>query len=760
MFSVWAKLLRITDAKTYEQMRQLFHEKYHARIKLLVKLMSGEQLTREEQLDAGIEDEDAAAELAEEQENDDSWNDALCSYAKALDAELEQEAAAFHAAPAASPVAIASTSRHTPHVVRQEHSVNVQSWLHNMVLPSGKSALKAYPIKNLSNPYIFGVETDPKDGAVYLYNRHMAPQQQRVDVLEEASQGVVAKFIAKTGVYTARCLLFRAEDRAATLQSAPVLNPPEIIECEQLRATIDAYQKQSKLSPAERAEWDELLGNFERAQEELSRNCAKCAQLMKTINDIGAVSNKKDMSAAEATIEKQKLRARNQARTALSEHLQEPHASADKPLPDFLGKWVKRVEQQIHPSYIERGTQIPANYRTMGYHSHPSALCNDGRSAKDNPDNILFETDGRVDHSCMAEHGLPAFGQYVLARCANRKEPLGLGIIHHVLGVGETPKWTQTNPAGLRKNEFDAKYSAVTGAASTDADADAGNAIDEGDAADAEANETAAAACAASAAAADEAAPFRNVASAAAASEEPRPAAEKEMFQHTHRLDKGRSSANLRQLPNLIVEWFNHGRNHVSRLRLNDEAWWAQRFEQQAQADAAESANTQQQTKRKPLAPGWVVEQYRSIDFQRMDKAADRRYCFVEGSDLIMWKPLLGDFLTQAKKLRANVFGKAYFDLTERKAPATAAIRKSAVAEDSPPAGAPAMQQPARAAKSAKRCAAADIEQPLSPESDAESECSSPQRPSVPGKRSGQPPQKRQRKSPAPKARLVLTSEQ
>jgi hypothetical protein len=239
MFSVWAKLLCITDCKTYEQMRRLFHEKYHSRVRLLIKLMTGAELSAEEAADAGIADSQERQELAEDlaaeqDENPDQWNLAALRYAEQLEADLQRDAIA--AAPSSSAAAPAmpsageqrsssSAAFHTPHVVRQTHSFNMRSFFESMTLPSGKNVVQERPMTGQGTPHVFGIEAD-KDGNVWLYNKHLAKST------EKSQRGERHLFLnRKTGDYSSRCLLFRADDAAHTIKEPPVNPPTAAVEC-------------------------------------------------------------------------------------------------------------------------------------------------------------------------------------------------------------------------------------------------------------------------------------------------------------------------------------------------------------------------------------------------------------------------------------------------------------------------------------------------------------------------------------------------
>jgi hypothetical protein len=653
MFSVWAKLLCITDCKTYEQMRRLFHEKYHSRVRLLIKLMTGAELSAEEAKDAGIADAQQAQELAEDlaaeqAANPDQWSSAALRYAEQLDEDLS---ASFQSAAAGQ-----ASEFHTPHVVRQMHSFNIKSWLEGMTLPSGRSVVEENPMKGQGTPHVFGIEADA-DGCVWLYNKHL------IKSTDKSQRGERHQFLnRKTGDYTSRCLLFREADRLYTTAEPP-LNPPELIEVKELRSTIAAYTRQGKLDAEEQAEWTELLDSFEAAQTRLAANCAQCAGFMAQLNAIGTVSNKKDMSAAERAEQKAKQRLRTQARTALEDHLrEEPHTDFAGEHA-FLGKWLQRVKRHIRPGYIERGVQNPPEYRSADYHVHPPTLCTDGRAG--NRDNLLFETDERMDAEYLLHHGPPQLSHYVLARCADSREPFGFGQIHHVFASGAVPAFVRdpAKEAGLTLQKLE-DYLAQSEAA-------------------------------AGGAAGESREPAVEVEPAAEEMELNDPSADL-LQQQLDKHSKGRVAVDMRAIPNVMVEWYNHPSSDVVKFHLLDDQWWAAQAALQEDAAGVGSESA-------PPARAWVVDMFKEIRFQQQS-ARDRRVVFVKGSELLGWHNDRKHFLKVDNALRAPIFKKLRHDLTEQvAAPARASRRQgiaAAAAQSSPAAAqreesdvAPAAQQ-------------------------------------------------------------------
>ena len=688
MFSVWAKLLCITDCKTYEQMRRLFHERYHSRVRLLIKLMKGAELSAEEAKDAGVSNaqqrEELVEELAAEQAaNPDQWNQAALHYTEQLEADLQRDAAAAVASSAGEQRSSPSAF-HTPHVVRQTHSFNMKSFFESMTLPSGQSVLRERPMAGQTTPHVFGIETD-KQGDVWLYNKHLAKST------EKSQRGERHLFLnCKTGDYTSRCLLFRAEDAASTIKEPPVNPPVAAVEVQQLRETISAYAKQGKLTSAEQEEWKQQLDAFAAAQQRLLDSCAECASLTKTLKDIGVVSHKKDLSEEDKLKQREKGRQRKQAQTQLDEHLRDvPHLGEQLQGSTLLGKWLQRVKLHIRPGYIERGVQDPPEYRTADYHVHPPALCTDGRSAEENPHNALFETDGRLDADYLLQQGPPQATFFALARCADAHEPFGFGIIHHVFAPGEVQPAFVNDPtkvAGLSLREWELYLQSARAAA-----------------------------------------PLREPEEEMVVDDASGDLLQRQLDKHA----KGRRTVDMRAIPNVMMEWYNYPSTDVEKLRLLDAAWWAA----QEELHAAGAAALRVRPESAPPARAWVVDMYKEIRFEQQ-QPRHRRLVFVQGSQLVGWHVDRRHFLRATKVLRADVFKKLRHDLTEQGRPAQAGGRRrqganaAAAAQSSPatvatPSPSPARQRQVAARLIRKRPRASSSENEEVESSSDSSSCSS-----------------------------------
>ena len=190
MFSVWARMLRIYNAETYEKMRDLFRERYHSRIDGLVALMRG----REEAL-AALTKEEREAWQDEIREAGADWSHEQADILADFSAFVKQ-----HNLP-------------RPNIIHQTVTIDVAGWLCKAV-----AAKQPPPLHGISNAYKFGVEKD-KHGNVYLFNSQFANS---TEVATGPAQHNCRD--QKTGHYSTRALLYSASDPGLSTDSYRV--PP------------------------------------------------------------------------------------------------------------------------------------------------------------------------------------------------------------------------------------------------------------------------------------------------------------------------------------------------------------------------------------------------------------------------------------------------------------------------------------------------------------------------------------------------------
>lgn len=398
MFSVWAKLLRIHDAETYEKMRKLFHEKYHARIKSLVAIMTGD-LTADEIKEAGL-NVDAAADAVQEER----LADGAAEWSPAAAAKLQEFAQD-----------VCKDTGMNPEITLQTLSVNVQSWL---AQANGASKDPDRALKNISVPHVFAVEKDKDSGDVYLYNKFL------VDSTDHSHRGEQHHYMQQvSGSYTSRALLYRADE---LIQCDPSRHPPLKIHTDELRGTVDALRNQNGMTSGESEEFLTMLQGFDDAQTNISTACYECSNLVQTLTDIGTVKRGRNASKDELAAAKEKEKERQAANKQLGQHLVDPAFKAAHSalvVDQWWTKWLVRVRDHIQPAFIKRGVIFDPRHKELPYHIHPLGLVSNGAEPP------LFEADKRVDLSWLQTHGAPQIDDIAIIRGDEPRSPVWIGKI-------------------------------------------------------------------------------------------------------------------------------------------------------------------------------------------------------------------------------------------------------------------------------------------------------------------------------------------
>jgi hypothetical protein len=401
MFSVWAKILRIHDCETYEQMRKLFREKYHSRIMGLVAMMRGAKRGDAAMAGAAADcDPEALDEVLQARDDGDlEWGEAAAS-------KLEQFAEDVH-----SELGI------EPEIILQTVNVNIRQWTEQLQVECKRS----FALPFISTPHVFAIEKDPVTGDVFLYNKFLSQSHTASHSGEQHSY-----LNQLTGSYTTRALLYKEADRAQ-LNFDPWQHPAQRVDTKTLKHTFDAFSAQSAVTPDQRRELDAVLGGFDSAIQKQARSCDTCRAHVARLADIGVVSNKKDATADELAASKVKGRERTQEQTALRAHLKdrafdEQHSQLR--CQGWLTKWWRRVESSITPSFIARGAITDPSLKDLPYHAHPLNLC----SGVDEPK--VFAAQERVDLNWLVTHTAPSVGQLVMiVRTDVPREPFWIGKI-------------------------------------------------------------------------------------------------------------------------------------------------------------------------------------------------------------------------------------------------------------------------------------------------------------------------------------------
>jgi hypothetical protein len=443
MFSVWARILRVNNAATYEAMRTLFREKYHSKIQGLVALMRGGK--------RGDPDIEAAAVALSDQTVDDAiearaTEDDDVSVNMLAAAELERFASELKLDQGVKPV-----------ITLQTFNVNIKAWLARAKQPRANEqpgggdelpGADEQSLKNVHVPHVYGVEKD-EAGDVWLYNKFLVHSDKVAD------DGVTHHYPKqKTGSYSTRILLHKASN-AACFNFDPDIWPARPVNAESLKLTFNAFELNKSITEQEKTRLVRVLEMFKRRQRKQLSKCATCKELLKRVHDIGVVSRRPTGTEAEKAEAAAKSTKRTQAQKALEAHLEEPHATLHKKTNGWFTQWTTVRAPLIGASYVERGIVLAAELRDIPYHIHPRHLC-EGKGEKP-----VMEAHGRVDLRCLTQRGPPQKDQLIVVRAAAVNEAFWIGRIVSIAG-----RLTRCPPqplapnfwGGVLENELDAKY--------------------------------------------------------------------------------------------------------------------------------------------------------------------------------------------------------------------------------------------------------------------------------------------------------------
>jgi hypothetical protein len=407
MFSVWAKILRINDANTYEQMRKLFREKYHSKIHALLEIMKGAgKSAAAAAAFKGAAHAEAATEAAKEaiHEEPQLWDAAA---AKKLE-EFSKEV-------------FADTSIQ-PEIVQQIFSVNVAAWMDSNVSLKELNT-KDRELQGLAGGHNFQISKDKATGDVYLYSKYLVDSETR------STRGEVHRHLnLETGGYTSSAVLWRADE---LFLHDPIRMPPLRVATEKYRDTARTFLQEHAMSPTEHDEFNAHLKQFDAAQDRMANECSTCAQYTKAFAAIGVISRKKNATKEQLDAARDKETERRKLHTAMTAHTLDAAFAAQHEmhiLHNWWRKWVHRVKESILPSWIERGiVPDPANVG-LAYHTHPRVLPVYAGEAP------AIDEISRVDVSWLRDHGLPEVGHLVITRTTNPREPFWIGRIVREVG--------------------------------------------------------------------------------------------------------------------------------------------------------------------------------------------------------------------------------------------------------------------------------------------------------------------------------------
>lgn len=664
MFSVWAKMLRITDCATFSQMQKLFSEKYRSRILSLVNLIRGQMPIP----DSGFEPdaEDTVREAQADPADPSSWSSSAADALEAFANELQDD------------IGMAPT------IVLQTFSADIKRWLAEIddaKRQQDPASVKRTKLEHLANAHVFSIHRDAETGEVWLYNKFMASSTRH------SHSGEQHHYCGEiTGDYSTRTLLWCPGDASAAIAgSDPARCVAPQVDTSTIRDTFQAFRAMDCLTDAEHAELNATLKNMGDVHTENATACATCAEFIKALADIGVISQKKSATEAEKKATNKKTNARKTAQNGLAKHLKDPGFAVEHAhlrCTGWFTKWITRVEEHIRPGYEKRGIRLPQKYVDLPYHIHPAVLCS-GPSEK-----AVKPSTARVDLGWLANNGPPKKGDVIVLRRTDPREPFMIGQIvefvleranqYHHEQTSETPAPAaaaasscqpaaatvapnSTRRSSARNTRSDVSYEDPDRSESEeDPETDASDQSDQADEDfDASASDDSdqpyvalhrssivpAAASPASAAAS-------SPASAASASQHRSGAAPE--FGVQHRTDRRRTNLLLEDLPSVRVHWYDVAAKDMPKLHLRettqDNEWWD---------DQHTANNTTAGDDDNP--PEWVVNLYKPITFLKKPTADDDQ---VYGpATFILWGRK-DKIFTQKGVLLAAVFDKIRVDLT------------------------------------------------------------------------------------------------
>ena len=408
LFSIWARMLRIHNAETYEKMRDIFRERYISRIQGLVALMKKRKGEREAAAAAAASVELTAEEmkLFEEHQEGASAAEWHTEAGKILDNFTNFVKGSY------------TESELSPHIELQSVSVDVQGWL------TRSMECKLPELPNLDRPHHFGIEKD-ENGDVWLYNKFLA------NSTEITGDGVRHNHRVKaTGCWTSRAKLYSKGDE---LLADPFRIPPIGIDTKSLRDTVRKYVQQSAMTHDEADQFTQMLARLDDAQAKQRELCATCAELCAAYSGFGTIHQPRKAGEEEKRSAAKKHTAKDKAWREMLAHLYDPAFAdahhAGQRHEGWWTKWLQRAHDHIQPAYVLRGFVPDPQVLRTPYHAHPQRLVTNGDELP------CMEAPGRVDGAWLIKHGVPRPGQMAIIRSDTVKEPFYVGVIRAVQGL-------------------------------------------------------------------------------------------------------------------------------------------------------------------------------------------------------------------------------------------------------------------------------------------------------------------------------------
>jgi hypothetical protein len=660
LFSIWARMLRIHDAPTYERMRAIFRERYLSRIQGLVALMrkrtDAKPVMTAEERQQFIELQEGVSGC--------EWESAAASV---LDEFTQFYQSTFQ------------DSELSPHIELQSVCADIQGWLRRCETPSRGSGMPV--LDNVTVPHVFGVEKDNDTGRVWLYNKFLC------DSTEVKGDKVVHEYLHQpTGRYTTRALLYDSDARQL---SDPFRIPPLHVDTVKLRATARKYREQAAMTSAEEVEFCSMLDRLDAARAQQKQDCSMCAELCAAYCGHGVIHRPKHSDEGEKRAANKKSMSKDKAWRAMLDHLYDKtYADVHNGMQVHTGwwtKWLKRVHEHIRPAYVARGIIDDPQLVHRQYHAHPRKLVsNEGEKP-------CMAEPARVDVNWFMKHGVPRIGHTAVIRTNQVKEPFWIGIVSGVrpLDAAATAELAQVNAE-------EAARAAEAAVATVKAQAAA----------------AAAAAAAAVVAASGMAAAAVGLAEAPASDGV---AAPKRKARAPHN-----SNLSMKQFEITLRYWDIHRDDWAGPLHMfiddsktkktvkdKNKGWWNAKFaehgvsEQELEDALAAAVDAGRQP---PPAQGWIVDLYKLVSFYPRGAAEDKEEQ-TNGQALIMWGER-EDILCKGKTWAAAPEGKAW----KLREPSFKQVREDLTEEHCPPAPPRAqhMEMPVGAAAAA--AAAGDVD--------------------------------------------------
>jgi len=672
LFSIWARMLRVHDAETFEKMRAIFRERYISRIEGLINLMRRRATQRGGAASASVAPEEAAFnEMMESHSEALEWSEGA---AQVLEDFTKFVKDSFHRKD--KPLTELS-----PYIELQSVSIDAKGWLMHAV------ADDLPPLKHIKEAHNFGIMKDAKDGNVYLYNKHLCDST----TVKQDADGREIKhhyMITPTGPWTTRALLYKKDHKQ---DADPFKIPPLVVETAKLKLTAHKFHAAGAMSAVEHAQFLAMLTRLDDAQKEQRAVCAECANLAAAYCGHGVIHRHKGADTQEKEATQKKSNARQRAWDMMLDHLYDPQYKdvhhEKQTHAGWWTKWLKRAHEHITPAYVQRTVIPDPLVSSRRYHDHPAHLVSgDGETP------IVDDLGPRVDVTWMQRHGIPRPGQIVVLRSDSVLEPFFVAEIVSVRGLDEAGR------------------AAVTRVQADEA-ADSAARMQE------EAAEAAAAAAAARTSEGPDAA-------ASASKRKGKPRARRPQVQSSDAI------CSLKSLEITVVYWdlspfdytktmhFDTGAS--AKVTKANTAWWTtQLAKHKTSKEELQQLLIQSQTHQKPLArPAWLLDMYSCCSFinrelirpshpatiqQQFDEQQSQNQAAVNGSVLILWGKQQ-QLLNQSRDVPSSRGGKSW----KLKDPIHQAVHKD-LTQDADMNNSSAAAAPAAAAAAAPPAASAPV---------------------------------------------------